>query len=348
MANISITGGTLVSDIPVEKERKEVVETIATVNESNVSVKRGTLVMKRVGEMVDVIQGGIQAMQQPPQDEKAPFDPDRQFYQSFREDVTPPTEVQTTQLSGMAAPQAGQAATSPQPISSPEFKTTESPTISKPDVEDSPDVDTTAPRRLQSSSKKDLLEFIGQGEGTYNSLNRGTINGNIIGAEREGSRDGKKISELTISEIRNYQKIKDPNNPERLFTVGKYQTRPSTFEQAVKGLQLSDDTVFSPEVQDSIGVYLIGQKREDLGKFLEGDESVSVDRAMFMLALEFASMPVPFDIKKGTYAEGTLPKVDLVAGDSFYKDPKAEQGNRALKTVKETRDILLKTRDSSQ
>lgn len=313
MANISITGGTLV----VEKERQEVVETIAAVNESNVSVKRGTLVMKRVGEMVDVIQGGIQAMEQPPQAEKAPFDPDRQFYQSFRQDITPPTENQTKQ----------------------------------PVVEDKPDVDTStvdAASGVQSSSKKDLLEFIGQGEGTYDSLNRGTINGNIIGAEREGSRGGKKISELTISEIRNYQKIEDPNNPERLFTVGKYQTRPSTFEQAVKGLEISDDTVFSPDVQDSIGIYLIGQKREDLGKFLEGDESVSVDRAMFMLALEFASMPVPFDIKKGTYAEGTLPKVDLVAGDSFYKDPKAEQGNRALKTVEETREILLKTRDSSQ
>lgn len=138
MANISITGGTLVGDIPVEKERKEVVETIATVNESNVSVKRGTLVMKRVGEMVDVIQGGIQAME-----EKQPAspDPDRQFYQSFREGITPPTEVQTTQVSGMAAPQAGQAATSPQPISSPEFKTKESPTLSKPDVEDRPTVD---------------------------------------------------------------------------------------------------------------------------------------------------------------------------------------------------------------
>ncbi len=51
MANISVTGGTLVSNIPVEKERKEVVETIATVNESNVSVKRGTLVMKSMKQI---------------------------------------------------------------------------------------------------------------------------------------------------------------------------------------------------------------------------------------------------------------------------------------------------------
>ncbi len=303
MANISITGGTLV----VEKERQEVVETIADVNENNVSVKRGTLVIKRIDEAVDVIQGGIQAMEQ---QQPASPNPDRPFYES-----TVPIEKRFVE---------------------PDQEATVSESSTDTAVE------------VQPSSKKGLLEFIGEGEGTYNSINRGTINGNIIGAEREGSRGGKKISELTISEIRNYQAIKDPNNPERLFTVGKYQTRPSTFEQAVKGLELSDDTVFSPEVQDSIGIYLIGQKREDLGKFLEGDESVSVDRAMFMLALEFASMPVPFDIKKGTYAEGTLPKVDLVAGDSFYKDPKAEQGNRALKTVEQTKEILLKTRDSSE
>ena len=311
--------GTLISQKPViAEQREEAIETIKSVEQSHVSM-RGQLITKRIQEAVDVIQGGIQAMEQP---QPASPDPDRQFYQSFRQGVTP--EAMTME------------------------QTTDQPIPEKPDVEVKELPDAPAASGVQPSSKKDLLEFIGQGEGTYNSLNRGTINGNIIGAEREGSRNGKKISELTISEIRNYQSIKDPNNPERLFTVGKYQTRPSTFEQAVKGLELSDDTVFSPDVQDQIGIYLVGEKRPRLGRFLEGNESVSVDTAMFDLALEFASMPVPFDIKKGTYADGTLPKVDLVAGDSFYKDPKAEQGNRALKTVEETKEILLKTRDSSQ
>lgn len=317
--------GTLISQKPViAEQREEVVETIKSVEQPHVSM-RGQLITKRIQEAVDVIQGGIQAMEQP---QPASEDPDRQFYQSgvpINQRVFEPEEKPMTM----------------EPA-------TDQPIPEKPDVEIKELPDAPAASGVQSSSKKDLLEFIGQGEGTYNSLNRGTINGNIIGAEREGSRGGKKISELTIGEIRNYQLIKDPNNPERLFTVGKYQTRPSTFEQAVKGLELSDDTVFSPDVQDQIGIYLVGEKRPRLGRFLEGNESVSVDTAMLDLALEFASMPVPFDIKKGTYANGTLPKVDLVAGDSFYKDPKAEQGNRALKTVEETREILLKTRDSSQ
>ena len=143
MANISVTGGTLVSDIPVQKERQKVVETISAVNENNVSVKRGTLAMKRVREMVDVIQGGIEAMNQPktePEPEKTPFDPDREFSQSFRTDVTPPPETKTAQVSGMAAPQAGQAATPPQPISSPQFKTTESPSVSRPEAEERPTI----------------------------------------------------------------------------------------------------------------------------------------------------------------------------------------------------------------
>ena len=50
MTNISIEGGTL-----VEEQRKKVVETIAAVNEGNVSVRGGSLVMKRIGEAVDVI-----------------------------------------------------------------------------------------------------------------------------------------------------------------------------------------------------------------------------------------------------------------------------------------------------
>lgn len=160
MANISVTGGTLVSDIPVQKERQKVVETISAVNENNVSVKRGTLAMKRVREMVDVIQGGIEAMNQPktePEPEKTPFDPDREFSQSFRTDVTPPPEAQTTQVSGMAAPQAGQAATPPQPISSPQFKTTESPSISRPEAEERPTIGQLPP--IQERPEVEVTEL---------------------------------------------------------------------------------------------------------------------------------------------------------------------------------------------
>ncbi len=137
MANISITGGTLVSDIPVEKERKEVVETIATVNDSNVSVKRGTLVMKRVGEMVDVIQGGLEAMEKP--QPTAP-DPDRPFYQSFRGGITPPTQVQT-QVPSMSQPEVEESPVLDATITSPQIETKEPPVLPTPEVKDPPAVD---------------------------------------------------------------------------------------------------------------------------------------------------------------------------------------------------------------
>ena len=193
---------------------------------------------------------------------------------------------------------------------------------------------------VQPTSGKELLDFIGEGEGTYDSANRGTINGKIQGAETSAKRDGKLVSEMTVSEIRKYQAITDPKDKNRLFTVGKYQTTPDTFEEAVKALGISEDTVFSSDVQDKVGIYLVSKKRPRLGKYLKGDDTISTDRAMLDLAMEFASVPVPYSIKKGTY--GSWPKVDLVAGDTFYKD-KAKGGNKALHTVDETRDMLKAT-----
>ncbi len=194
-----------------------------------------------------------------------------------------------------------------------------------------------------SRDSKSLLDFIGEGEGGYDSANRGTdAEGNIVGGQLVAERNGKKVSEMTIQEIREYQKIDDPNNESRLFTVGKYQTVPETFEQAVDALDLSPDTIFSPEVQDQVGLFLVGQKRPRLGRFLQGDENISVERAMLSLAMEFASVPVPYDIAKGSF--GSWPKTDLVAGDSFYKQPSAAKGNKALHTVEETKEKLISAR----
>ena len=195
---------------------------------------------------------------------------------------------------------------------------------------------------LMTKKAKGILDFIGDGEGDYNSVNRGTkvVKGKkkTIGQDMDAKRNGKSISELTISEIQELQKIKDPDNVNRLFTVGKYQTTPDTLSMAVKALDLGGDVVFSPEIQDQIGMYLVGTKRKKLGQYLLGNESVSTDRAMLDLAMEFASIPVPYAIKKGTY--GSWPKVDVAKGETFYKDGET---NKALHTVEETRDMLSRS-----
>ena len=81
MENISVRGGTLIDSTTtvVDKERKKVVETIATINKGNPSVKGGSLIIKRIEEAVDVIQGGLEAMEEP---QLASPNPDRPFYES--------------------------------------------------------------------------------------------------------------------------------------------------------------------------------------------------------------------------------------------------------------------------
>ena len=118
--------GTLISQKPViAEQREEVVETIKSVEQPHVSM-RGQLITKRIQEAVDVIQGGIQAMEQP---QPASEDPDRQFYQSFRQGITP--EAMTME------------------------PTTDQPIPEKPDVEVKELPDAPAASGVQPPTKKD-------------------------------------------------------------------------------------------------------------------------------------------------------------------------------------------------
>ena len=180
-----------------------------------------------------------------------------------------------------------------------------------------------------------MFKFIQEGEGDYNSSNRGTIGKKIIGGTNNTTRDGKSLTEMTIGEIQTKQAITDPNNTERLFAVGRFQTIPTTLAMAVDALNLSDDTVFNEDTQNKIGKYLITQKRERVGRYLEGSSTVSEDRAMLELAKEFASFPIPYDMTVRRNGKD----VELKKGDSYYGS-----GNKAQHTVDEVKDELDKLR----
>ena len=180
-----------------------------------------------------------------------------------------------------------------------------------------------------------MFEFISEGEGGYNSSNRGTSGGKIQGSTNNTTRDGKSLTEMTIGEIKTKQAIKDPKNTERLFAVGRFQTIPTTLDMAVDALNLSDDTVFNEDTQNKIGKYLITQKRQRVGMYLEGSSTVSQDRAMLELAKEFASFPVPYDMTVRRNGKD----VELKKGDSYYGS-----GNKAQHTVDEVKDELDKLR----
>ena len=201
-----------------------------------------------------------------------------------------------------------------------------------------------SPETNEGPASSSLLDFIGSGEGNYDSANRGTIGGNIVGSQMTATRNGKAISSMTVGEIQRLQSIRDPNNTQRLFAVGKYQTIPATLANAVEGLGLSEDTVFSPEVQEQIGWFLVTEKRPRVGQYIRGEGSVTEDDAMMSLAREFASVPVPRAVRQGEF--GSWPKTDLQAGDSFYSNPNAGRGNRAAHSVDETIAVLRAARQN--
>lgn len=173
----------------------------------------------------------------------------------------------------------------------------------------------TAPQ-VTNVSNLSILDFISKGEGGYNSSNRGTRNKKIVGSTNNTSLNGKPLTESTIGEIMQAQR-------EGLFAVGRYQMIPTTFKLVVEQLGLPEDAVFTPEIQDRMGLQLLlGDKRPKLAAYLRG-EDVSIDTAMREFAKEWASVPDP------------------ATGESYY----AGTGNKASHSVAETRAILEATRE---
>lgn len=158
---------------------------------------------------------------------------------------------------------------------------------------------------------------ISKGEGGYRSFNR----------KKAGDSAGEKLPEnITISQIQNFQKL-PRNDPSRLFAVGKYQFTPSTLNLAIKDRGISPSQEFTPEIQEELFLYLIFKKRPILSAYIRGTSN-NLDKAMFELACEFASIPLSTGIGK-------------------YDNDKA--GNKAFggkKRYQEIRVILSKLRKS--
>ena len=172
-----------------------------------------------------------------------------------------------------------------------------------------------------------LLDFIGSGEGGYNSMNQGTIGDKIVGSTHNAkSKIYKNLTDMTIGEVMERQAyLMDPSTGSQIsdygiFAAGKYQITPHTMPDALRGSGLSASDMFSPTNQEKLGRALIYEKKPAIGNFLTG-KSNDINAAMHALSDEFASMPDP------------------TTGNSKYG-----AGNRALHTVQEVREVLLKER----
>ncbi len=305
MANISITGGTLV----VEKERQEVVETIAAVNESNVSVKRGTLVMK---SMEQIARESV---------------PESTATQSLAEPFRQPIAQEGESLRPQVKPER------------PEVEVTELPdTTAASGVQPTDGKDPT----------QDLLDRIAFGEGADPAKLKaqekhgiGTTQYDMVYNYGDTLAPSKPVSEMTMEELYDFQtdlinatKGTVPGTNLGTSAVGKYQViRKSLFgsgtaDKPAKNswadkLNLKADTVYTPELQEKIA--MLALKEAGYESFIRGDKTEKAfhDR----IANIWASVAKASG--KDTYGQGvhTL-KADLEPMYELLKPVKTENTNR--------------------
>lgn len=178
----------------------------------------------------------------------------------------------------------------------------------------------------QGKGLEALLTFISSGEGGYESSNRGTSGGRIIGSTNSTTRNGKALTSLTFSEIFELQSISDPRNTQRLFAIGRYQIIPSTLRTVFQASGLSLGDTFNKENQDLLGtILIIGAngfvKRPTLAAYIR-NTSDDLQGAMLDFAKEWASAPDPR------------------TGRSYYGS-----GNRSSHSVSEVSSALKQARD---
>ena len=147
----------------------------------------------------------------------------------------------------------------------------------------------------QSPNNSGIGALIASGEGEYGSFNRGVA----------GDARGEKIdfSQMTVGELMQRQAL-PKGHPSRIFTIGKYQTTPSTFKEAVKSLKIPLDTPVTPELQEQIfSQHLLDKKRPDISGFIRGEHN-DVRRAQLAGAQEWASIADPLTGKSYYHGKG--------------------------------------------
>ncbi|MBO6224563.1 MAG: hypothetical protein J6N72_03785, partial [Psychrobacter sp.] len=149
---------------------------------------------------------------------------------------------------------------------------------------------------------KALFEAIAGAEshGDYGAYNTGTLGGKKNLRACYSSKPGcQNLITKTVGEILASHSL--PNsNLGRMFAVGKYQLIDITLAEALKvgAFPNGRNTVYSPQVQEALVYnFFLKSKRPLLGRFVQGDMGVSVSDAVYNIAMEWASIGVPYGEK---------------------------------------------------
>lgn len=169
------------------------------------------------------------------------------------------------------------------------------------------------------SRAQKFLSLISKGEGSYNSMNQGTVRGKIVGSTHDSSKVvGKKLTDMTIGEIMQMQQG-SLKSGRKLFAVGKYQIIPNTMREMISRTGISKDAKFDEATQEKLGMALL-QSKPNLNAYLTG-KSNDIKSAMSEAAQVWASLPDPN------------------TGKSKYG-----QGNKSSHSVESVRQALIDTR----
>lgn len=118
-------------------------------------------------------------------------------------------------------------------------------------------------------------------------------------------RPAKKLTSMTVGEVMDWQDriVKDGA---KSSAAGAYQIIRKTMQSAVAGTGTKRTEKFDRDVQDRLGMWLLAQR--GMQSFVDG--KISNITMATSLAKEWASMPVPIDMKGASR--------QLKAGQSYY------------------------------
>ena len=161
-----------------------------------------------------------------------------------------------------------------------------------------------------ATTNSSLLETIANGEGTSDKKAKryGYSSGYDVpyGFGKYVNPD-KPLSEMTISEIKKYQvkqiratKGKVAGTSRGTGAVGKYQVTQTTLKEAQKAIGFKDTDIYSKELQDKIGEYLL--KKRGLNDYRSG--KITASKFQDNLAKEWASV-ANSKTGKSIYGQGT-------------------------------------------
>lgn len=119
----------------------------------------------------------------------------------------------------------------------------------------------------------------------------------LFGTPYRGLKD--VLTNTTLKDIRLMQNANRFNPLGQLWAVGRYQIIPPTMFDIAAKAGLKDTDKFTPENQDKLGMYLLLNKRPNLGAYLKGtvpDTDANLKAAAMDVAMEWSSVGVPYPI----------------------------------------------------